>query len=742
MGVSTFNPLASLKAQYGAAATGGPNVPVGYVNPDAEALAQAQWAAFQAGQDPASVATGTITDPTNGGTVLVPAAAAMPTMPTGTGTAAGMAPTIPPTTTPPVTTTPVGTIPPQHYLPATAVNPALRSSAAALAPRTGAPATTQGLPITLPSIPGIGSIFNSDGSLNLASLGPVAASILGAVWNGTDVQGAYDTAAKDITAADTTAGNLVKSYSDQALANISNAGAEGANAITSAGEGGATNIESAAQTGISGVNGATGNANDLLAQELADRNAGLQPYETAGAGAVNTLASDLAPGGELNSNLTADQLLANDPGYQARLNLGNRQLEHQLAAEGKGNSGAELQQLERYGQDYASNEFSNAYQRFQQNQTNLYNRLSGVAGIGQNAQGQGIQVGEAFLSPQASNLMNAGMYNSQTGLSAATSAGQLGLSAATSAGNLDVNALNAANAFGMSGAEYSGNTTMASGNAQAGSVLGAAAAKQAMITTIMNTLGQALSKPQTTINNSATGGSGTGGSGGAGGAGGTGGATTQTTTNTQTQNGSGQSQGSTTSTGGGGSSTGTGASSTANGTANSNIHFDGQLSPDGTMVWSTAAGGWVPANGGGGNGAGTSTANGSATSTTHFDGQVSPDGSMVWSAAQGGWVPISAGVGTTGGGAGGNNGAGSGGGGNGSGAGSGGSTIIDANGNVIDSTTGQIIGNIYDLPTGAQTVTPDLPPDFSGDPSAFPEDQLLAQRRQNYYSYFSKGKAA
>lgn len=66
--------------------------------------------------------------------------------------------------------------------------------------------------------------------------------------------------------------------------------------------------------------------------------------------------------------------LAMDPGYQFRLEQGNKAMNAGLAARGMGNSGAALKSLSRYGQDYASNEFSNAY-----------NRLSSLAGVGQTA---------------------------------------------------------------------------------------------------------------------------------------------------------------------------------------------------------------------------------------------------------------------------------------------------------------------------------------------------------------------
>lgn len=88
-----------------------------------------------------------------------------------------------------------------------------------------------------------------------------------------------------------------------------------------------------------------------------------EPWRLAGVGALGRLQ---------DPNLA--NTLQMDPGYQFRLEQGNRAMNASLAARGMGNSGAALKSLSRYGQDYASGEFSNAY-----------NRLSSLAGVGQTA---------------------------------------------------------------------------------------------------------------------------------------------------------------------------------------------------------------------------------------------------------------------------------------------------------------------------------------------------------------------
>jgi hypothetical protein len=88
-----------------------------------------------------------------------------------------------------------------------------------------------------------------------------------------------------------------------------------------------------------------------------------QPFQEAG---VNALA-------RMQKGVVSDYM---DPSYQFRLGEGMKALERQAAARGGLISGGALKAAQRYGQDYASQEFGNAY-----------NRLAAMAGIGQTATG-------------------------------------------------------------------------------------------------------------------------------------------------------------------------------------------------------------------------------------------------------------------------------------------------------------------------------------------------------------------
>lgn len=126
-----------------------------------------------------------------------------------------------------------------------------------------------------------------------------------------------------------------------------------------------------------------------------------QPYMNAGSGAIGRLVGGLAPNGQFMKTYTG-QNIYNDPSYQFRLNEGLDAVESGAAAQGGLLSGATLKALQNYGQDYASQEFGNAYNRFNADQTNQYNRLSSLVNLGQNAAAgvgsAGMQTGQAIAN--------------------------------------------------------------------------------------------------------------------------------------------------------------------------------------------------------------------------------------------------------------------------------------------------------------------------------------------------------
>ena len=107
-----------------------------------------------------------------------------------------------------------------------------------------------------------------------------------------------------------------------------------------------------------------------------------------------------------------------DPGYEFRLNEGQRVLERGAAAKGGLLSGGFGRKAIRYGQDYASGEY-----------TNVYNRISNIAGLGQvsaNQSGNAALYGGARAGNAASQGANASAYGQiQSGNAYANAANQV-----------------------------------------------------------------------------------------------------------------------------------------------------------------------------------------------------------------------------------------------------------------------------------------------------------------------------
>ena len=74
-----------------------------------------------------------------------------------------------------------------------------------------------------------------------------------------------------------------------------------------------------------------------------------------------------------------------DPGYAFRLKEGMKGLQNSAAARGLLSSGSTLKGITDYGQNAASQEYGNAYQRYQTNRANQLNPLTGILGMGQTA---------------------------------------------------------------------------------------------------------------------------------------------------------------------------------------------------------------------------------------------------------------------------------------------------------------------------------------------------------------------
>jgi hypothetical protein len=114
-----------------------------------------------------------------------------------------------------------------------------------------------------------------------------------------------------------------------------------------------------------------------------------------------------------------------DPGYAFRLSEGQKALERSAAARGGLISGSALKAATRYGQDMGSQEYTNAFNRYQTERNAQLNPLQSLAGMGQTTMTNLGTMG-------ASNAANVG--NLITGGAAANAAGQVGQANAITSG--------------------------------------------------------------------------------------------------------------------------------------------------------------------------------------------------------------------------------------------------------------------------------------------------------------------
>lgn len=179
---------------------------------------------------------------------------------------------------------------------------------------------------------------------------------------------------------------------------------------------GSSAASSAADTQAAAANRAA----DLQQKQYEQTRQDQMPWMEAGKTALNAL-TPLA----MNYQKFGMNQFQQDPGYAFRLSEGQKALDRSAAARGGLISGGALKAAQRYGQDMGSQEYMNAFNRYQAERQAQLGPLQSLAGVGQTtAQGLG-----------AAGAANAGAVgNYLTGGAAASAAGQVGGANAISGG--------------------------------------------------------------------------------------------------------------------------------------------------------------------------------------------------------------------------------------------------------------------------------------------------------------------
>jgi hypothetical protein len=154
---------------------------------------------------------------------------------------------------------------------------------------------------------------------------------------------------------------------------------------------------------------ATNQANKYSEQAWQRQQQEMEPWKQAGLKAL--------------AGLQDGSFFEKDPGYQFRLDEGNKAINAAMAARGNAGGGAALKELTRYGQGFASNEYQNSWNRANQlanygNQASM--SLGNFAGgygsnMSNNAIGYGNALGASYIGEGnrqgqlASGLIGAGV---------------------------------------------------------------------------------------------------------------------------------------------------------------------------------------------------------------------------------------------------------------------------------------------------------------------------------------------
>lgn len=164
-----------------------------------------------------------------------------------------------------------------------------------------------------------------------------------------------------------------------------------------------------------------------LQQQAFERQAGYQqPFIESGQTAQAELMRLLGIGGDATSEGYGSAAqpfgvaqFEQDPGYAFRQAEGMKALERSAAARGNLLSGSTLKGIQRFGQDLASQEYGNAFNRYQIERAARLNPLQSLMGSGQSAANAMTAAAGNLGQSQSSNAYNAG---------AARASGYMGMS--------------------------------------------------------------------------------------------------------------------------------------------------------------------------------------------------------------------------------------------------------------------------------------------------------------------------
>lgn len=186
-------------------------------------------------------------------------------------------------------------------------------------------------------------------------------------------------------------------------------------AVTSAASVGGSILGSKSSKKAANVQAAAAEADRKLQEKLYyDQVARQEPFRQAGLTTQAELLRQMGLSGDATSagygNMLRNFAMSDfeaDPGYAFRLQEGLKGLDRQAAARGGMISGAALKAAQRYGQEMGSQEYQNAYNRYNQNRNINYSMLTGQQAVGQGATNQQGQASQNYGTAAGNAMQNA-----------------------------------------------------------------------------------------------------------------------------------------------------------------------------------------------------------------------------------------------------------------------------------------------------------------------------------------------
>lgn len=166
---------------------------------------------------------------------------------------------------------------------------------------------------------------------------------------------------------------------------------------------------------------AAGKAGQISQQEFNTITGQEQPFMQAGYGAMQNLNYGLGVGsptanagaggmgfGSLLTPFSAQMMQQYSPAYKFQLQQGMQGVLNGAASGEGALSGAAQKDLMSFNQNYANTAFNNAFNQYQAQQGNIYQRLAGIAQLGQGAAANTGQQGTALAGQAAQSATNVG----------------------------------------------------------------------------------------------------------------------------------------------------------------------------------------------------------------------------------------------------------------------------------------------------------------------------------------------